>query len=232
MGVKKLVLLIALKVVSADVLAQSNNENLANGKWIYINQGDDCAAMDNAGSCPEGRHEAAYVQAGDKFYLIGGRENGSNVNCYDPKTNIWTTGAKPPILLHHFQALEHQGLIYVIGAMTGNFPAEPPIENLFIYDPVADKWHKGPAIPEDRRRGSAGVVKYKEKIYIASGIRNGHIDGWVPWLDEYDPRTNIWRTLPDAPRSRDHFHAAPTVHSQGRNRLWMFMIFQNRNGQR
>lgn len=207
MGIKKLVLLIALSVISADVSAQFDNENLANGKWIYINQGDDCAAMSNAGSCPEGRHEAAYVQAGDKFYLIGGRENGSNVNCYDPKTNTWTTGAKPPLLLHHFQALEHQGLIYVIGAMTGNFPAEPPIEQLFIYDPAADKWHKGPAIPEDRRRGSAGVVKYKEKIYIASGIRNGHIDGWVPWLDEYDPRTNTWRPLPDAPRSRDHFHA-------------------------
>ena len=28
------------------------------------------------------------------------------------------------------------------------------------------------------------------------------------WLDEYDPKRNAWRVLPDAPRPRDHFQAA------------------------
>lgn len=59
-----------------------------------------------------------------------------------------------------------------------------------------------------RQRGAAGVVVYDEKFYLVCGIVNGHTSGWVPWLDEFDPSTNTWRELPDAPRSRDHFQAA------------------------
>jgi hypothetical protein len=40
------------------------------------------------------------------------------------------------------------------------------------------------------------------------GITDGHYDGHVAWLDEFDPATGKWRTLPDAPRARDHFQAA------------------------
>jgi hypothetical protein len=30
----------------------------------------------------------------------------------------------------------------------------------------------------------------------------------VAWVDAFNPRTGAWRRLPDAPRARDHFHAA------------------------
>ncbi len=49
---------------------------------------------------------------------------------------------------------------------------------------------------------------YDGKIYVVCGIINGHTSGWVSWLDEFDPKTNEWRTLPNAPRSRDHLHVA------------------------
>src|SRR5690606_36923366 len=39
------------------------------------------------------------------------------------------------------------------------------------------------------------------------GIVDGHWNGFVNWFDEYDPVTNTWKTLPDAPRVRDHFQA-------------------------
>jgi N-acetylneuraminic acid mutarotase len=51
-------------------------------------------------------------------------------------------------------------------------------------------------------------VVYNRKIYIVSGITDGHWSGGVQWFDEYDPALNSWKNLPDAPRSRDHFHAA------------------------
>ena len=58
-----------------------------------------------------------------------------------------------------------------------------------------------------RRRGAAGVAVHDGKIYLVCGIANGHTSHWVPWLDEFDPATNTWRELPDAPRARDHFQA-------------------------
>ncbi|MDR9365400.1 MAG: kelch repeat-containing protein [Balneolaceae bacterium] len=158
------------------------------------------------GSATE-RHENALIQAGNKFILIGGRGM-KPVDIYDTQTNEWTEGAQPPFEIHHIQAVELHGLVYVVGAMTGGWPYETPLSHILIYDPVLDKWGTGSEIPENRRRGAAGTVVYNGKIYVACGIINGHTSGWVSWLDEFDPKTNLWRELPNAPRSRDHLHAA------------------------
>ena len=70
------------------------------------------------------------------------------------------------------------------------------------------EWRVGPEIPKDRLRGSAGCVVYKNKIYTVCGITDGHWDGHVAWLDEYDPKTNTWVKLADAPHLRDHVSVA------------------------
>jgi hypothetical protein len=153
------------------------------------------------------RHENGYVKVGDKFYLLGGRGN-RPVDIFDPATGTWSKGATAPFEIHHFQAIEYDQRLYVVGAMTGRYPTEPPVDNIYIYDPATNDWSKGPEIPPDRRRGGAGVVLHQGQIYIVAGITNGHTDGHVTWFDAFDPRTGQWRTLPDAPRARDHFHAA------------------------
>lgn len=152
------------------------------------------------------RHEAAFVEFEGKFYLCGGRKI-QPVDILDPVTNKWTHAASPPVEIHHFQPVLYKGLIYFICAMTGPFPNEKGLPFIYTYNPKTDTWAKGDAIPENRIRGSAGVVLYKDKFYVISGIVNGHIDGWVKWTDEYDPNTGQWRVLPDAPRARDHFQA-------------------------
>ncbi len=162
-----------------------------------------------SGSCTQ-RHENSMVQAGDKFYLIGGR-GGVPVNVFNYSTNTWSqnnSGATYITDVNHFQALTHNGLIYIIGAFTGNYPTETPIPNVIIYDPVSNTWIQGPTIPAGRRRGSAGVVMYNNELYIFNGIINGHTDGWVNWADKYNPATNTWTTLSNSPGSRDHFFAA------------------------
>ncbi|CAN5921776.1 kelch repeat-containing protein [soil metagenome] len=156
---------------------------------------------------PEERHENAFVGIGDRFYLVGGRKM-KPVEIYDPKTQLWQKGAMVPLEMHHFQAVTHKGEIFVIGAFTGGFPHETPIPDVYIYNPKTDQWRKGGGIPEGRRRGAAGVTVYQDKIYVVSGIIDGHYDGHVPWFDEYDPATGTWRQLPDAPQARDHFQAA------------------------
>ncbi|MDW3648155.1 MAG: kelch repeat-containing protein [Bacteroidia bacterium] len=156
---------------------------------------------------PNPRHEAGFVEVNAKFYLLGGRGIKA-VNIYDPVTKSWTNGQAPPIELHHFQPIAYQGKIYGIGAMTGGYPTETAIPNIIIYDPVADQWSTGPKIPAARRRGGAGLVLHNDKFYLVCGIINGHTDGHVNWMDVYDPATDSWQVLSDAPRARDHFQAS------------------------
>ena len=169
------------------------------GRWEMLQQGER----------PTRRHENGYVRVGDRFYLVGGR--GTNpikpVEIFDPATGAWSVGAAPPVEMHHFQAVEHGGKIYVVGAMTGGYPREPALPVVHVYDPATDRWSTGPEIPADRRRGGAGAVVHDGQIYVVSGIQIGHWSGHVTWFDAFDPRTGSWRRLPDAPRARDHFQA-------------------------
>jgi len=200
--------------LAVGMIATSRSASPFTATWDYINVTNDAvtatgdwATITPASGKPIGREENGYVQAGNKFYLIGGRGI-KPVQVYDPATKTWVNKANTPIELHHFQAITYEGLIYVIGAFTGSYPSETPVPNIYIYNPLTDKWYKGPAIPTARRRGAAGAVLRNGKIYLAGGITNGHKSGFVNWFDEYDPATNTWKTLPNAPRTRDHFQAA------------------------
>ena len=154
------------------------------------------------------RHEAAYAAVNGRFYLLGGRGN-NDVDVYDPVSNSWTQNGKPPQEIHHFQAVVYQGLVYLMGAMTGGYPYETPLPFIYIYDPETDTWYEGPQIPAARRRGGAGAVVYNDRIYVVGGIVNGHVSGTQGWLDEFDPATGVWTALPnDMPNARDHFHVA------------------------
>ncbi|TGV02612.1 Kelch repeat-containing protein [Flavivirga rizhaonensis] len=162
------------------------------------------AASDN--SAPIARHEAAFVNVGDTFYLLGGRGIRS-VSIFNTKTQKWTLGKKPPIEFHHFQPIVYQGNIYIIGALTGKYPTETPVEHVYIYNTNNDTWIKGDPIPKNRLRGSTGNIIKEEVVYISCGISNGHIGGHKKWLDSYNLKTGVWQVLPDAPRARDHFQA-------------------------
>ncbi|WP_245911400.1 malectin domain-containing carbohydrate-binding protein [Neolewinella xylanilytica] len=155
------------------------------------------------------RHECSFVQAGDKFYLFGGRENSTTFDVYDYEAKTWSQiPNSAPSEFNHFQALEYQGLIWVIGAFkTNNFPAEEPADYVWAYNPATDEWIQGPEIQEDRKRGSAGLVVHNGKFYVIGGNTIGHDGGYVAWFDEFDPQTGVWTNLGNAPRPRDHFHA-------------------------
>lgn len=162
--------------------------------------------IDDKGA-PMPRHEAAFVEFEGEFYLLGGRRV-QTVSIYNPATNEWRQGAKPPMTVHHFQPVVYNDQILLICAMTRGFPKEVGLERILIYDPKEDAWSWGDPIPEDRQRGSAGVVVLDDKIYVVGGIVRGHLGGYIPWTDRYDPKTGEWEVLPDAPHARDHFQSA------------------------
>ncbi|MCL6260423.1 Ig-like domain-containing protein, partial [Aquiflexum sp. TKW24L] len=156
------------------------------------------------------RHENSFVQAGESFYVMGGRENANTIDIYNYKENTWRALSNvAPLAFNHFQAIEYKGLIWVIGAFeTNNFPNETPATHIWIFDPVKEQYMQGPEIPLERRRGSAGLVLHNNKFYIIGGNKLGHSGGFVPFFDQFDPATGVWTVLQDAPRSRDHFSAA------------------------
>jgi N-acetylneuraminic acid mutarotase len=156
---------------------------------------------------PEKRCENGMAAANGKLYLLGGR-GVKSVDEYDPKKDSWTTLVKSPIEMSHFQAVTFKDEIYVLGAFTGGYPHEIPIPNIYIYNPAKNEWRKGPEIPENRRRGAAGAFVLNDKIYMVCGIQDGHWDGHVTWFDVYNPQTDKWETLADAPRPRDHVQVA------------------------
>ncbi len=174
-------------------------------------QGTDIASVQwqqhKASTPPSARHENGFVAVGERLYLLGGRGE-RPLDIFDPATGRWSQGAKPPFEIHHMQAIAYDEKLYVLGAMTGGFPEEPPLANILIYDPANDAWSTGPEIPADRRRGGSGVVLHEGLIYLLGGNTRGHMSGYVPWVDVFDPETGRWTQLPDAPHARDHFHAA------------------------
>ncbi len=114
-------------IVGLELQAQLNNY-----RWTTIETNGHAA----------GRHENGFVEYKGQFYLMGGRGI-KPVEVYSPETNTWTSKAKSPMEIHHFQPVVYGDAIYVIGAMTGRYPKELPLENVWIYYPEKDKWQKG-----------------------------------------------------------------------------------------
>ena len=151
------------------------------------------------------RGECSLVAAQGKLYLIGGDGGAKPVESYDPKTNSWTEKAKAPVTMHHFQSVALGDKIYILDAFDqGIYPDQVPHSNVYSYDTQKDSWQKLTEIPEDRRRGGAGEAVYNGKLYIVCGITHGHRSGTSAMFDCYDPATDKWTSLPDAPHIRDH----------------------------
>lgn len=166
--------------------------------------------------CIDKRAENAYVEVGDKFYLIGGLAisesiaTEKNVLEHDPVLDVWSYKGEAPERFHHFQAAEIDGLVYVCSAWISDNPFNTSNDFIYIYDPLEDSWVKGRPIPPSRKRGSSGTVAYNGKIYIAGGNEGGHGQhAQVKTLfDVYDPTTGSLDPLPDLPIGRDHVYAS------------------------
>lgn len=172
-------------------IAQSS----ADGKWQVIKTKNKLAA----------RSECSLVAVDDKLYLIGGDGPAEAVEVFDPKINTWTKKATAPVVMHHLQAVNLGDKIYVLDAFyNGSFPNQSPLPNSYSYDTKTNTWQKLAEIPEPRRRAGAGEAVYQGKLYLVCGITHGHSSGTNAMFDEYNPATNTWKTLPDAPHIRDH----------------------------
>ncbi|XP_075054654.1 kelch-like protein 35 isoform X2 [Mixophyes fleayi] len=105
---------------------------------------------------------AAAVTCMNRLYVIGGAVedygNTDKVQCYDPEENKWTFKTPAPFFQRCINAVEVDGMIYVVGGL---------LSTIFSYNPEADTWTEAASLP--RALESCGVTVCGGKIYVLGG---------------------------------------------------------------
>lgn len=122
---------------------------------------------------------AAVVGPDDMIYVFGGALSAepstpvlNTTEVYDPKADTWSSRTPMPAPRRaHAGVLGANGKIYIMGGAGSGVDA-PPLNDVFIYDPVKDTWKKGP--PMKRRRDTLVAVATPDgKIYAIGGTDVG-----------------------------------------------------------
>jgi len=149
------------------------------------------------------------IAAEDKIYAIGGYGFGgwgiasyvSTNECYDPKTDKWTTLTSMPTQRSDFAIATYNGKIYCIGGGAPNTPGTSiALLNINeVYDIATDSWSTKAALPFSGKDLHANVVD--GKIFVV-GTRVPFKYGTPQDLYMYDPDKNVWTkktSMPMAP---------------------------------
>ena len=181
----------------------------AQGKWV------------NLAPFPDPREEVMGEAANGKLYVFAGLipfwHPAGLVYEYDPATNQWTKKKPMALPSHHVAFCEHDGKIYAFGGFVYPDPPAPagwvPINNAWEYDPQNDSWKA--LAPMPTKRGAAVAAEANGKIYViggattAPGAKEPYINfttrqNVLGTVEEYDPKTNTWRTRAPMPTPRNH----------------------------
>lgn len=172
------------------------------GKWQNIDS--------SISGRPRARHEACFVMAKGKGYLLGGRGD-RGLDIFDPKTRRWSRGNGMPTQMHHMQCVVWRDDIYVATSWFGPSPRESINPLMWIYSTKQNSWSSRKGLPATRRRGAAASVVYDDKIWVVGGNIGGHGPParTLGWMDYYDLVKKKWVTnLPSLPQARDHVGGA------------------------
>ncbi len=131
----------------------------------------------------------------EKIYVAGGtgpNMNQSEVEVYDPVTNVWTQLASMNIPRNHTAGGVINGKFYVVGGR-GSANAANALE---VYDPNTNIWTPLAAMPTGRSGIGAGVVN--GELYVFGG----ELPRLFSEVEVYNPLNNTWQSLPPMPTPR------------------------------
>lgn len=148
-----------------------------------------------------------------RIYVAGGLLSpntgySAHFEAYDPARDRWTRLATLPQARHHIALAAQGGLIYGVGGFSGGFPNWQAQADVFVYDPAANRWRAGVPLPRPRAEGV--VAAAGGQVHVIGGrVRasedarhfNEHAD--TALHEAFDPRTDRWDRLPDAPTARN-----------------------------
>ena len=139
------------------------------------------------------------------IYAIGGLVYGdghtSEVDAYNPATNIWTKIAPLP-WAGETSAVSDHDLIY---AISGNMPVDGNAGSVAAYNPQTNIWSAVASLPNPRHNFAA-TVGSDGTIYVMGGSGTNGVTNEV---DAYNPTTNSWTTVAPLPEPAAYITAAP-----------------------
>jgi N-acetylneuraminic acid mutarotase len=161
---------------------------------------------------PKALHHMAIAGARGRIYMTGGYTaldfiaNNKSAWAYDPVVDSWSAIADLPAPRAAHTLAVIDDTLYLVGGITSASPA------LWTYDPVADKWNtKHAPMPTAREHTSSAVVD--GKLYVIGG-ETPNSDGTgretyqtLSAIESYDPATDKWSSLTDAPTARSSITA-------------------------
>ncbi len=171
-----------------------------------------------AANMPTPRVASQTAVFSNEIYVFGGYDRQGprgafrykkNVEMYDTATDTWVKKRNMPTLRENFTTAVVNGKIYVIGGRVqdkrlGAGAATGLVE---VYDPLTNRWEKRADMPTERGETSAVVVD--GKIYVIGGYTWRMVPGlrerFVSSIEEYNPKTDRWRELPDLPMFKGWF---------------------------
>ena len=155
---------------------------------------------------PTARMNLGAVVLNGKIYAVGG--GGGNiylgyVDCveeYDPLTDIWTKKASMPTARYSLSLVTFNDKIYAIGGYNNNLS----LNNIEVFDPKENIWSEKGVMPTARQ--GAGAVASNGKIFLMGGQQRVGVNTIKPvdMVEEYDPLTNLCRTLTPLPGASDY----------------------------
>lgn len=151
----------------------------------------------------------------NKFYLVGGSNNGHNggyvpyFDEFNPHTGIWNVLPDAPRPRDHFQSVVIQDKLYAVaGRLTGGPGGlfEPQVPEIDVYDFNSSSWSTlNSSLNIPYPRAGLAVVVFNNEIYTIGGettfnrVGNGQVDV----VESFNPSTNSW-TLRNSLNYRRH----------------------------
>lgn len=136
-------------------------------------------------------------------YAMGGQNASSTplrtVEAYNAATDTWSRKASLPAartVMNGTAVVQRK--LYVSGGIT---PALALARNLWVYDPATNAWSSKAAMPVGSYGGITATIA--GRIYVLVGKCTGCSTSTDPTISRrlyrYDPATNAWKRLADAP---------------------------------
>lgn len=152
--------------------------------------------------------EVEAVLIGEKIYVPGGFVSDGTptavLEIYDPRQDVWSTGAPLPEPIANYALADYEGLLYLFGGTDGKNAKD----TVWIYDPEENAWQ--PGTPMKVAREGAAAVALTDRIVVLGG-RNGSrlLKSTLSYVPSRDASgEDPWEEYVDMPQGRAEFGAA------------------------
>lgn len=136
-----------------------------------------------------------------KIYVFGGTNDVAlaESSVYDPAEDSWQALPLLPAFRHHCVAAAIGDKIYIVSGR--DVVIQEVQSESYVYDPVARTYQEVAPIPTPRGGAAGGVLAGRIYVFGGEGNTNDPMQIFHE-IEEYDPVSDSWRSLPDMDEPR------------------------------